>query len=55
MSNFDQWNLSIPAIISRSAPTTKAIELLNKANIMLIGYVRDGKMNIYSQERRVKI
>jgi formate dehydrogenase family accessory protein FdhD len=49
------WNLGIPAIISRSAPTTKAIELLNKANIMLIGYVRGGRMNIYSQERRVKI
>jgi FdhD protein len=49
------WNLGIPAIISHSAPTTKAIELLNKANIVLIGYVRGGKMNIYSQERRVKI
>ena len=49
------WNLGIPAIISHSAPTTKAIELLNKANIMLIGYVRGGRMNIYSQERRVKI
>jgi FdhD protein len=49
------WNLGIPAIISHSAPTTKAIELLNKANIMLIGYVRDGRMNIYSHERRVKI
>ena len=49
------WNLGIPVIISHSAPTTKAIELLNKANIMLIGYVRGGRMNIYSQERRVKI
>jgi FdhD protein len=49
------WNLGMPAIISRSAPTTKAIELLNKTNIMLIGYVRGGRMNIYSQERRVKI
>jgi FdhD protein len=49
------WNLSIPAIISHSAPTTKAIELLQKANITLIGYVRSGRMNIYSQERRVKI
>jgi len=49
------WNLGIPAIISHSAPTTKAIELLQKANITLIGYVRGGKMNIYSQERRVKI
>jgi FdhD protein len=49
------WNLGIPVIISHSAPTTKAIELLQKANITLIGYVRGGRMNIYSHERRVKI
>jgi FdhD protein len=49
------WNLGIPLIISHSAPTTKAIELLSKANITFIGYVRGGKMNIYSHERRVKI
>ena len=49
------WNLGIPAIISHSAPTTKAIELLHKANITLIGYVRGGRMNIYSHERRVII
>ena len=48
------WNLGIPLIISHSAPTTKAIELLHKANITFIGYVRGGKMNIYSHERRVK-
>ena len=49
------WNLGITLIISHSAPTTKAIELLHKAEITLIGYVRGGKMNIYSHERRVKI
>ena len=49
------WNMGIPAIISHSAPTLKAVELLRKANITSIGYVRGGKMNIYSQERRVII
>jgi len=49
------WNLGVPLIISHSAPTSKAIELLHEANITLIGYVRGGKMNIYSHERRVKI
>jgi len=49
------WNLGIPLIISHSAPTTKAIELLDKADITLIGYVHGGKMNIYSHERLVKI
>ena len=49
------WNLGVPVIVSHSAPTTKAVELVKKANITLIGYVRGGKMNIYSQERRVII
>jgi FdhD protein len=49
------WNLGIPMIISHSAPTTKAVELLRLANITLVGYVRNNKMNIYSHERRVKI
>jgi FdhD protein len=49
------WNLGIPVIISHSAPTANAVELSRKANILLIGYVRNGRMNIYSQERRVII
>jgi hypothetical protein len=36
------------------AHVVKAVELLRKADITLIGYVHGGKMNIYSQERRVK-
>jgi FdhD protein len=49
------WNMGIPVIISHSAPTANAVELSRRANILLIGYVRNGKMNIYSHERRVKI
>lgn len=49
------WNMDIPIIISHSAPTANAVELSRKANILLIGYVRNGKMNIYSHERRVII
>jgi len=49
------WNMGIPVIISHSAPTASAVELARKANILLIGYVRGGKMKIYSQERRVII
>jgi hypothetical protein len=37
------------------ARAAKAIELLHKANIMLICYVRNGRMNIYSHERRIII
>jgi len=49
------WNLGIPVIISHSAPTANAVELTRRANILLIGYVRKGKMNIYSHERRIII
>jgi len=37
------------------AHVIKAVELLHRADITLIGYVCGGKINIYSQERRVKI
>lgn len=49
------WNMGIPVILSHSAPTANAVELSRKANILLIGYVRHGRMNIYSHERRVII
>jgi len=49
------WNMGIPVIISHSAPTANAVTLARKGNMALIGYVRKGKMNIYSQERRVMI
>ncbi len=52
---YKAWNVGLPAIISHSSPTLKAVELLRKANITSIGYVRGEKMNIYSQERRVII
>lgn len=52
---YKAWNLGVPAIISHSAPTLKAVELLRIANLTSIGYVRGGKMNIYSQERRIII
>ncbi len=38
----------IPAIISRSAPTSLAIDIARELNILLIGFARGGKMNIYS-------
>lgn len=49
------WNMGIPVIISHSAPTATAVALSRNANILLIGYVRHGRMNIYSHERRVII
>lgn len=38
----------IPAIISRSAPTSLAIDMAGALNILLIGFARGEKMNIYT-------
>ncbi|WP_427340716.1 formate dehydrogenase accessory sulfurtransferase FdhD [Caloranaerobacter sp. DY30410] len=38
----------IPVLISRSAPTSLAVDIARKLNIVLIGFARGEKMNIYS-------
>lgn len=40
--------MGIPAIISRSAPTSLAVDMANELNILLIGFARGDKMNMYS-------
>lgn len=39
--------MGIPAIISRSAPTSLAVDMAKELNILLIGFARGEKMNIY--------
>ncbi len=41
-------NAGIQIIISRSAPTIKAIELAERSNICIIGFARADNFNIYS-------
>ncbi len=43
----------IPIIISRSAPTSRAVEISRYKDITMIGFARSGKMNIYSMPDRV--
>ncbi len=43
----------IPVIVTRSAPTDKAIHKCREKNITLVGFVRGNKMNIYSGEQRI--
>lgn len=47
------WNLGIPVIITRSAPTAEAIRVLEGAGMTLVGYVRNGKMNVYTHKDRI--
>jgi FdhD protein len=43
----------IPMLISKSAPTNKGVELAADVGITLIGFVREGRMNVYTHNRRV--
>ncbi|MGF7060611.1 formate dehydrogenase accessory sulfurtransferase FdhD [Brassicibacter mesophilus] len=38
----------VPIIVSRSAPTSLAVDIAKELNITLIGFVRGEKMNIYT-------
>ena len=43
----------IPIIIAKSAPTNLAIDLCNKLNITLAGFVRGKKMKNYTNPERI--
>ena len=40
-------------IVSRGAPTDQAVKLARKRNLTLAGFVRGGRMNVYSAESRI--
>ncbi len=50
---FKAAGLRLPLLISRSAPSTLSIELAERLNITLVGFVRGRRMNIYTHPRRV--
>jgi len=45
----------IPALISKSAPTNRGVRLAADLGITLIGFVRKGRMNLYTHTGRVII
>ena len=45
----------IPVVVSRSAPLDNAVELANKYNICLIGFLRGKRFNIYSNQKAIQI
>jgi FdhD protein len=47
------WKLGIPFILSHAVPTSRAIMMGNEAGITIIGYMRNGKMTVYSHRERV--
>lgn len=47
------WKLGIPIILSHAVPTSRAIMMGIEGGITIIGYMRNGKMTVYSHRERV--
>jgi FdhD protein len=45
--------IGVGVILSKSAPTDLALDLANDLNLTTIGFIRDGKMNIYTHPERI--
>lgn len=45
----------IPIIVSRSAPTSLAIELAEKMGLTVIGFLRGNRCNIYTHSQRIEL
>lgn len=43
----------IPVVLSKAAPTDQSVEAAGEAGITLIGFIREGRMNIYTHPQRV--
>lgn len=51
VSKCARWK--IPMLASRTAPTSLAIEIAEKAGITLIGFMRGKRMNVYTHAQRI--
>lgn len=47
--------MGVPIVVSRSAPTSLAIDLADRVGLTLIGYVRGGKMTVYTGQERILV
>jgi FdhD protein len=51
VSKCARWG--IPVLVSRTSPTSYAVEIAEKANITLIGFVRGERYNVYTNGQRI--
>ena len=47
------WRLGVPVLASRSAPTSRAVEIAQSAQLTLVGFVRGKRLNVYCHPQRV--
>ncbi|MBT9133929.1 MAG: Sulfurtransferase FdhD [Firmicutes bacterium] len=45
--------MRVPVLVSRSAPTSLAVDLAGRLGITLVGFVRGRRLNIYTCPERV--
>lgn len=45
----------VPVLVSRALPTNLAVSLADQLGVTLIGYVRQGAMNVFTHPKRVKL
>jgi FdhD protein len=45
---------NVPLLISRAAPTSLGVRLAQNLGVTLVGFARDKKMNLYTNEQRIK-
>jgi FdhD protein len=46
--------MGVPVIASRSAPTALALQLAEEVRITVVGYIRNGRFNVYTYPERVE-
>ena len=45
--------MQVPVVVSRTAPTGRAVTLANELNIAIVGYAKGNRLSVYSHPERL--